>query len=211
MAVHSQICIPYINKYGSEELKQRLIPDLVAGKRVCSIAMSEPDAGSDLQGIRTNAKLDGDHFVLNGSKTFISNGIVGDTHIIVAVTNPDAQAKAHGTSLIVVEDGMEGFKKGRNLQKLGLKAQDTAELFFEDVRVPKGNLLGMADGGFYMLMGELPQERLAIAVVSAAMCEWMFEETREYVSQRKAFGKTLSRLQTVQHKMAELKAQISGN
>ncbi len=208
-AVHSTICIPYVVKYGSEELKRRFVPDLVAGRRVCSIAMSEPDAGSDLQGIRTTAVRDGDCYVLNGSKTFISNGIVGDTHIIVAVTNTDAKTKAHGISLIIVEDGMEGFKKGRNLKKLGLKAQDTAELFFEDVRVPEGNLLGGADSGFYMLMSELPQERLSIAVVAAAMCEWMFEETRAYVAQRKAFGRTISSLQTVQHKMAELKAGIS--
>ncbi len=209
-AVHSAICIPYVAKYGSEELKRRMLPGMVAGKRVCSVAMSEPDAGSDLQGIRTTAKKDGDnYYILNGSKTFISNGIVGDTHIIVAVTNSEAKTKAHGISLIVIEDGMEGFKKGKNLKKLGLKTQDTAELFFEDVRVPAGNVLGGPDSGFYLLMSELPQERLAIAVVAAAMCEWMFEETRAYVSQRKAFGKTISSLQTVQHKMAELKANIA--
>ncbi len=208
-ALHSAVVLPYVIKYGSEELKKRLVPGMISGKRVSSIAMSEPDAGSDLQGIRTNARLDGDHYILNGSKVFITNGIVADTHVIVTVTKDDAKSKAHGISLLIVEDGMEGFKKGRNLKKLGLKGQDTAELFFEDVRVPKENLLGSPESGFYMLMSELPQERLTIAVVSAAICEWMFEETRAYVSNRKAFGKTLSKLQTVQHKMAELKAEIS--
>jgi len=182
---------------------------MVMGDRVCSIAMTEPDAGSDLQGVRTTAKKDGDDYILNGSKVFITNGIVADTHIVVAVTEPDAKSKAHGTSLLVVEDGMKGFKKGKNLTKLGLKGQDTAELFFEDVRVPKENVLGGFNKGFYQLMNELPQERLGLAISAGAYCEWMFEETREYINQRKAFGRTISALQTIQHRMAEMKTSIA--
>ena len=133
---------------------------MTAGERVGAIAMTEPDAGSDLQGIRTHAKRDGDDFILNGSKVFITNGIVGDTFVVVAVTDPSARSKAHGTSLFIVEEGMPGFHKGKNLKKMGLKGQDTAELFFEDVRVPKANMLGGENKGFYQLMKELPQERL---------------------------------------------------
>ncbi len=207
--VHSTICMPYFQKYGTPEQKERFLPMLVSGECVCSIAMTEPDAGSDLQGIRTTAKKDGDDYILNGSKVFITNGILANTHIVVAVTNSQARSKAHGISLFIVEDGMEGFRKGRNLDKLGIKGQDTAELFFEDVRVPKKNVLGGLDRGFYQLMNELPQERLAIGIAATAYCEWMFEETRAYVDNRKAFGRTVSALQTVQHRMAEMKTAIS--
>ncbi len=209
LIVHSTICMPYFAKYGTQEQKDKYLPALTAGERVCAIAMTEPDAGSDLQGIRTTAKKDGDDYILNGSKVFITNGIVADTHIVVAITDGDAKSKAHGVSLFIVEDGMKGFNKGRNLKKLGLKAQDTAELFFEDVRVPKANLLGGQNRGFYQLMNELPQERLGIGIAACAYCEWMFEETREYVEGRKAFGRTVSALQTVQHRMAELKTSIA--
>ena len=142
---------------------------MTAGERVGAIAMTEPDAGSDLQGIRTHAKRDGDDFILNGSKVFITNGIVGDTFVVVAVTDPSARSKAHGTSLFIVEEGMPGFHKGKNLKKMGLKGQDTAELFFEDVRVPKANMLGGENKGFYQLMKELPQERLGEWHRSVAM------------------------------------------
>ena len=171
--------------------------------------MTEPDAGSDLQGIRTSGVKDGDDYIVNGSKVFITNGIVGDTHLVTVVTDPNAKSKAHGLTLMIVEDGMPGFKKGKNLKKLGYKTQDTAELFFEDVRVPSANVIGGVNRGFYQLMNNLPIERLVIAVGAVSLAERMFEETREYVMQRKAFGKTISSLQTVQHKLAETKTSIS--
>eukprot|EP00095_Tigriopus_kingsejongensis_P002688 snap_masked-scaffold2248_size18162-processed-gene-0.1 protein:Tk02688 transcript:snap_masked-scaffold2248_size18162-processed-gene-0.1-mRNA-1 annotation:"long-chain specific acyl- mitochondrial precursor" len=205
ITVHSTIVLPYFQNYGTPEQQAQFIPDLVAGQRVAAIGMTEPDAGSDLQGIRTHAQADGDDFILNGSKVFITNGIVADVHVIVAVTDASAKSKAHGISLFIVEDGMPGFTKGQNLKKMGLKGQDTAELFLEDVRVPKSHIIGGLNRGFYQLMHELPQERLGIAITSIAACEWMFETTRDYVINRQAFGRTLSALQTVQHRLAELK------
>jgi len=209
LVVQNILVIPYFKHYASQEQRERFLPRLISGEVLGCIGMTEPDAGSDLQGIRTFAKKSGDDFVLNGSKVFISNGINADLHIVVAVTNPHAKSKAHGISLLLVERDMEGFKKGKNLKKLGLKGQDTAELFFEDVRVPKENVLGPENHGFYQLMQQLSPERLAIAIGSVGSCEWMFEETRQYVNERKAFGRTLSGLQTVQHKMAEMKTAIS--
>jgi len=209
ITVHSTIVMPYFANYGTKEQKDHYIPKMTSGELVGAIGMTEPDAGSDLQGIRTRAKKDGDDYILNGSKVFITNGILADVVIVVAITDPDAKSKAHGITLFIVEEGMKGFKKGRNLNKLGLKGHDTAELFFEDVRLPKTAILGGENRGFYQLMTELPQERLALGVSSMAHCEWMFEETRNYVNSRKAFGRTLSGLQTIQHKMAELKTQIA--
>jgi len=208
-ALHSQIVMPYISHYGTKEQIDRLMPDLTAGKKISAIAMSEPGAGSDLQGVMTNARKDGDDWILNGSKTFITNGWLADVVLVVAVTKPDAKSKAHGISLFMVEEGMPGFKKGRKLSKMGLKAQDTAELFFDDVRLPASALLGKENHGFYMLMQELPQERFLIGVMATANCEWMFETTRAYVRERKAFGKTLAHLQTIQHKLAEMKTKVS--
>lgn len=208
-ALHSQIVMPYISHYGTPEQIEKFLPDMVAGNKIGAIAMSEPGAGSDLQGVMTNARRDGDDWILNGSKTFITNGWLSDVAIVVAVTKPDAKSKAHGISLFLVETGMEGYKKGRKLKKMGLKAQDTSELFFEDVRLPASALLGKANHGFYMLMQELPQERFLIGVMATANCEWMFETTREYVKQRKAFGKTISALSTIQHKLAEMKTKIA--
>ncbi|CAM4618313.1 unnamed protein product [Lepidochelys olivacea] len=207
-SLHSDIVMPYIANYGSEEQIERFIPEMSAGKRIGAIAMTEPGAGSDLQGVRTYAKKDGSDWILNGSKVFITNGWMSDLVIVVAVTNREARSPAHGISLFLVENGMKGFIKGRKLEKIGLKAQDTAELFFEDVRLPASALLGQENKGFYYLMAELPQERLLIADMALASCEFMFEETRNYVKQRKAFGKTIAHLQTVQHKLAELKTQI---
>ena len=201
--------MPYFAHYGTKEQQDRFIPEMVAGKRVASLCMTEPDAGSDVQGIRTTATKDGDDFIVNGSKVFITNGILADIHLVTVVTNPKAKSKAHGLSLIVVEDGMPGFIKGKNLKKLGFKEQDTAELFFEDVRVPSNNVIGGLNEGFYQLMNQLPQERMTIAIGSVAFAERMFEETREYVMNRKAFGKTISSLQTVQHKLAEMKTNIA--
>lgn len=208
-ALHSQIVMPYISHFGTPEQIEKFMPDMVAGKKIGAIAMSEPGAGSDLQGVKTNARKDGDDWILNGSKTFITNGWHSDVAIVVAVTNPEAKSKAHGISLFLVEEGMKGYNKGRKLKKMGLKAQDTSELFFEDVRLPASALLGKPNHGFYMLMSELPQERFLIGVMSTANCEWMFETTRDYVKQRKAFGKTISALQTIQHKLAEMKTKIA--
>ncbi|KAK1165940.1 long-chain specific acyl-CoA dehydrogenase, mitochondrial [Acipenser oxyrinchus oxyrinchus] len=207
-ALHSEIVMPYISNYGSKEQIERFLPLMTAGKCIGAIAMTEPGAGSDLQGVRTFAKKDGSDWILNGSKVFITNGWMSDVVIVVAVTDREARTAAHGISLFLVENGMKGFIKGSKLDKIGLKAQDTAELFFEDVRLPADALLGQVNNGFYYLMAELPQERLLIADMALASCEFMFEETRNYVKQRKAFGKTIAHLQTVQHKLAELKTEI---
>merc|ERR1712172_205933 len=188
MAVHSTICMPYLTHYGTLEQQERYIPAMTAGECVASVGMTEPDAGSDLQGIRTSAKRDGDDWIINGWLT--------DCCILVAKTKPDAKRAAHGVSLFLVDADTPGFHKGRKLKKLGLKGQDTAELFFEDVRVPGSALLGKENGGFYQLMEQLPQERLIIAVHSAAHCESMFEDTREWVKQRKAFGRRVAELKT---------------
>ncbi|XP_068612712.1 long-chain specific acyl-CoA dehydrogenase, mitochondrial [Brachionichthys hirsutus] len=206
--LHSDIVMPYVSNYGSAAQIERFIPDMAAGRCIGAIAMTEAGAGSDLQGVRTNAKRDGEDWILNGSKVFVSNGWMADLVVVVAVTSREAASPAHGISLFLVEDGAPGFRKGRKLEKIGLKAQDTAELFFEDVRLPGDALLGEPNRGFYYLMNELPQERLEIACFALASAEFMFEETRRYVSARKAFGKTIARLQTVQHKMAELKTEI---
>ena len=165
--LHTEIVAPYIEHYGSEEMKQRLLPKMVSGELIGAIAMSEPGAGSDLQGVKTNAVKDGDHYILNGSKTFITNGQNADIVIVVAKTDPSKGAK--GTSLLIVEEGMEGFQKGKNLKKVGMKAQDTSELFFQDVKVPAENLIGDEGMGFIYLMQELPQERLGIAINGLAM------------------------------------------
>lgn len=185
------------------------MPDFISGNRQCAIAMTEPDAGSDLQGIRTVAKSDGDDLIINGSKVYITNGIMADTVIVVAVTDNDAKSRAHGISLVLVDEGTPGFHKVKNLKKLGYQGVDTAELVFEDVRVPKTNILGGQNRGFYQLMSMLPQERLGIAIKALAFCEWMFEQTKEYVCTRKAFGNTISSLQTVQHRLAEMKTSIA--
>jgi len=203
-ALHSDIVMPYIAKYGTPEQIDKFLPDMTAGKIIGALGMTEPGAGSDLQGVRTNAKKVGDDWVINGSKVFITNGWLADVVVVVAVTNPEAKSPAHGISLFLVEEGMPGFKKGSKLKKLGLKAQDTAELFFDDVRVPQSSMLGKPNTGFYMLMGELPQERLLIGAICAASMEFMFEATRNYVAERKAFGGTLANLQTIQHKIAEV-------
>ena len=184
---------------------------MVTGESIGAIAMTEPGAGSDLQGVRTNAVLDGVHWVLNGSKTYITNGFNSDLVIVVAKTDKDAKG-AHGISLLLVEEGMEGFNKGQKLKKMGMRAQDTSELFFEDCRVPKENVLGGEEGlnkGFYMLMSELPQERLLIADMAVASAEAIYEATRTFVKERKAFGRTIADLQVTKHKLAEMKTSIA--
>lgn len=206
-ALHSDICMPYIYKYGTEEQKKKYLPKLCSGEWIAAIAMTEPGAGSDLQGVKTHAVDKGDYYELNGSKTYITNGALADVVIVVAKT--DTKKGAHGISLLIVENGMEGFERGKKLQKLGLKAQDTSELFFENVKVPKENCLGDEGKGFYLLMQELPQERLLIADMAIAASEASYEWTREYVKERKAFGKTLADLQVIKHKLAEIKTELT--
>ncbi len=201
-ALHTDVIVPYLVSLGTEEQKRRWLPGCVTGETVTAIAMTEPGAGSDLQGIRTVAVDKGDHYVLNGSKTFISNGILSDLVVVVARTDPDAAHK--GISLLVVERGMQGFERGRNLDKVGLKAQDTAELFFDDVVVPKENRLGEEGEGFVHLMQNLPQERLAIAMQAAAACQGLVDMCLRYAKEREAFGRPIGRFQHNRFLVAEM-------
>ncbi|MFI7222716.1 acyl-CoA dehydrogenase family protein [Nonomuraea angiospora] len=202
-SLHNDVMAPYLVDLTDDEQKQRWLPGFASGELISAIAMSEPGAGSDLQGIRTTALREGDHYLVNGQKTFITNGINADLVVVVAKTDPDAGAR--GTTLIVVERGMEGFERGRNLEKIGMKAQDTAELFFENVRVPVANRLGPRDGeGFFQLMNNLPQERLSIAVGAVAAAEAVLEETIEYCRTRQAFGRNIGSFQNTRFVLAEL-------
>jgi alkylation response protein AidB-like acyl-CoA dehydrogenase len=200
--VHTDVIVPYISSLASPEQKQRWLPGLASGEIISAIAMTEPGAGSDLQGIRTTAVDKGDHYVLNGSKTFISNGIISDLVIVVARTDPGAGHQ--GISLLVVERGMAGFERGRNLEKLGLKAQDTAELFFDNVAVPKANLLGEEGSGFISLMNNLPQERLSIATLAVAAIEHVLDLSLAYAKEREAFGKPIGQFQHNRFVLAEM-------
>src|SRR5690349_12883049 len=201
-SVHSDIIVPYLIALADDEQKQRWLPGCVTGETITAIAMTEPGAGSDLQGVRTSAVDKGDHYVLNGSKTFISNGILADLVIVVARTDPDAGHQ--GYSLLVVERGMEGFERGRNLEKIGLHAQDTAELSFTDVVVPKENLLGELGQAFIYLMMNLPQERLIIAAQAAAACQYIYELCLDYAKTREAFGKPIGKFQHNRFLIAEM-------
>lgn len=205
-AMHSDIVAPYITNYGTEEQKQRILPKLVSGEWIGALGMTEPSAGSDFANIKTTAVKDGDDYVINGSKVFITNGWMADVTIVCAKT--DASKGAHGVSLFLIEDGMKGFTKGNKLEKMGMKAQDTCELFFEDLRVPKSALLGEEGKGFYAVMSELPQERLLIADMGVSAAEAVFEWTRDYTMDRSAFKGKLSNLQVVGHKLAEMKTDI---
>ena len=205
-SLHSDIVAPYILHYGSEALKHQYLPQLISGEKVTAIAMTEPGAGSDLQGVKTTAVLDGDEYVINGSKTFITNGFLADLVIVVAKTDPKAGAK--GTSLFLVEAATPGFDKGKRLEKVGMKAQDTSELFFQDVRVPKENLLGQAGMGFAYLMQELPQERLSVAIGALASAEAALQWTLDYTRERKAFGKAIADFQNTRFKLAEMATEI---
>jgi alkylation response protein AidB-like acyl-CoA dehydrogenase len=200
--IHADLVSGYLLDYATDEQKARWLPKFCTGELITAIAMTEPGAGSDLQGIQTTAVRDGDSYVLNGQKTFISNGILADLVIVVAKTDPSAGYQ--GISLLVAERGMPGFERGRNLDKIGLKAQDTAEMFFDDVRVPVRNLLGEEGKGFVYLMEKLPQERLTIAVVAAAACEGMLDLTLQYVKDRTAFGRPIGSFQHNRFVMAEL-------
>ncbi|MCI2416699.1 acyl-CoA dehydrogenase family protein [Saccharopolyspora sp. K220] len=204
--LHNDIIAPYLIKLATEEQKQRWLPGFCRGEIITAIAMTEPGAGSDLQGIRTTAVRDGDDFVINGQKTFISNGILADLVIVVARTDPDAGHE--GISLLVVERGTPGFERGRNLDKIGQKSQDTAELFFNDVRVPARNLLGVEGQGFIHLMQNLPQERLSIAVASAASAAKVLEITKDYCRDRTAFGRPIGKFQHVRFELAEMATEV---
>jgi alkylation response protein AidB-like acyl-CoA dehydrogenase len=206
-SLHSDIAVPYIMAYGTEEQKQQYLPRCVNGEIITAIAMTEPGTGSDLQSIKTTAVLDGEHYILNGSKTFITNGQMADLVIVVAKTDPEAGAS--GTSLLLVEAGTEGFEKGQNLEKIGMKAQDTSELFFQDVKVPKENLLGTEGMGFIYLMQELPQERLSVSVSALASAESIFAQTVSYVKERKAFGRAIAAFQNTQFKLAEMSSTLT--
>lgn len=207
LSVHSDIVHPYIAHLGTEAQQQRWLPGMISGDVVGAIAMTEPGAGSDLQGMRTTAVRDGDHYVLNGSKTFITNGQHADVVIVAAKTDPSAGAK--GVSLFLVDCTLSGFAKGRKLEKIGLYSQDTSELFFDDVRVPVDCLLGEEGKGFAHLMNELPRERLSISVIAVAYAEAVLVMAVDYVTERKAFGAPISQLQNTRFKLAEVKTDIA--
>ena len=204
--LHNDVVAPYLLNLTTDEQKERWLPRFTSGEMITAIAMSEPGAGSDLQGVKTSARRDGPDFVLNGSKTFITNGINSDLVIVVCQTDPDAGAR--GYSLIVVERGAKGFERGKNLDKMGMHAQDTAELFFDDVRVPADNLIGELNGGFIHLMNALPQERLSIAVVAVAAARKVFDITLDYCKERKAFGRAIGSFQYNRFMLAEMATEI---
>lgn len=203
--LHSEIVAPYILNYGTEEQKKKWLPRMVTGEVISAVAMTEPGAGSDLQNIRTVALPDGDDFVVNGQKVFISNGQLADLVVLACKTDPDAKGK--GVSLLLIEGDREGFERGQNLEKVGYKAQDTSELFFNDVKVPQSNLLGEEGRGFYQLMEQLAQERLVIALRSVVVIEISLDQTARYTSERRAFGKSIADFQNTQFKLAEIKSQ----
>jgi len=204
--LHNDVMAPYLLDLTTDEQKDRWLPPFVSGEMITAIAMSEPGAGSDLQGLKTTARRDGSDWVLSGSKTFITNGINADLVLVVARTDPEAGAR--GFSLLAVERGMTGFERGRNLDKVGMKAQDTAELFFDEVRVPATNLVGTEGGGFIHLMDKLPQERLSIAVVAVAAAQKVFELTLDYCKGRTAFGKPIGSFQHNRFVLAEMATEI---
>jgi len=204
--LHSDIVLPYILHYGSEATKRRYVPEMVSGSYIGAVAMTEPGAGSDLQGMRTSAIDQGDHYLVNGSKTFITNGYLSDVVVVAVKTDPSKGAK--GISLLVLDNTMKGFTKGVPFEKVGLHAQDTCELFFEDVKVPKENLLGKEGEGFKYLMEELAQERLVVSLAAIALGEYMLMATLEYVKQRKAFNKAISDFQNTRFKLAEMTAAL---
>jgi acyl-CoA dehydrogenase len=206
ITLHSDIVADYLVAYGSEEQKRHWLPRMVSGETATAIAMTEPGAGSDLQGIRTTAKRDGNHYVLNGSKTYITNGQHADLVIVVAKTDPNAGAK--GVSLILVEADRDGYARGRNLDKIGFHSQDTSELFFNDVRLPITNCLGEEGAGFAYLMNQLPQERLSIACSAQAAAQRAFDEAVKFTKDRKAFGRTVFDFQNTKFALADLAAKL---
>ena len=208
VALHSDIVTPYIEAYGTEAQKQKWLPKSVTGEFISAIAMTEPGAGSDLAGIQTTARRDGDYYILNGEKTFITNGIHADYVVVVCKTNPQAAPAYKGISLLVVETGTPGFKRGKKLDKIGMHSADTGELIFEDARVPVENLLGEENRGFYYLMEKLQQERLIVALETQIEAECCLELTINYVKERKAFGSRIADFQNTQFKIAEMATEI---
>ncbi len=207
--IHSNIVAPYIEHFGTEEQKQQWLPAMVTGEAVGALAMTEPGAGSDVQGIRTNAVRDGDDWILNGSKIFITNGIHADVVIVAAITDPGKGAK--GTSLFLVDTSLPGFERGKKIEKIGQHSSDTAELFFQDVRLPANALLGEENKGFVIMMTELPRERLGIAAQAIAAAEGALALTIDYVKERKAFGQTVASFQNTRFSLADVKTEISLN
>ncbi|MCA1030861.1 acyl-CoA dehydrogenase family protein [Bacillus timonensis] len=206
VGLHNDIVVPYLSEYGTPQQKMKWLPKCITGEFITAIAMTEPGAGSDLAGIKTTAVRDGDDYILSGQKTFITNGIHADLVVVVCKTNPKEKHK--GISLFVVEEGMPGFSRGRKLEKVGLHSQDTAELIFEDVRVPAENLLGEEGKGFYYLMTQLQQERLLVGISAQTSAEVMFNLAKKYVKEREAFGQSISKFQTVQFRLAEMATEI---
>jgi acyl-CoA dehydrogenase len=208
MALHSDIVVPYIHAFGTEEQKQRWLPGCASGELVTAIAMTEPGTGSDLAAIATTARLDGDHYVVNGSKTFISNGQLCDLCIVAVKTDPDPKNAHKGISLLVIEAGRAGFTKGKKLDKMGMASQDTSELHFEDCRVPVANRLGPEGAGFLQLMKNLQQERLCVAIGAQAASEQVLKDTITYTKERHAFGKPISKFQNTQFKLVECATKV---
>lgn len=206
LILHNDVCLPYFNSYANSEQKQRWMPAVVAGETITAIAMTEPGAGSDLASMQASAIRDGETYVLNGAKTFITNGLNGDLVIVAAKTDP--KVRHGGISLLLVERGMDGFERGRNLDKVGMHAQDTAELFFNDVRVPAENLLGEEGRGFTYLVSNLARERLSIAVSASSAAQAALDWTLDYTAERSAFGKPVSGFQTTQFALAEIKTEV---
>jgi acyl-CoA dehydrogenase len=208
MSLHSDICMPYVIHHGSEEQKRRYLPKVISGEMILGVAMTEPGTGSDLANVQTRARRDGDFWVINGSKIFISNGQIGDLFIVVAKTDPTADPPHKGISLFLVEADAPGFLRGRRLDKLGLRGQDTSELAFEDCRVPGDALLGREGEGFKILMQQLQQERLCIAVGSMASCRRALADTMAYAKERRAFGQPIAAFQNTQFKLVELATEV---
>jgi len=205
ITLHNDICLPYFLHYCTEEQKQRWLPGIASGELITAVAMTEPGAGSDLAGIRTSAVADGDDLIVNGAKTFITNGINADLVITAVRTGPD---RHKGLSLVIIERGMPGFERGRNLEKLGMHSQDTAELSFTDVRVPKANVLGEIGKGFLGLVSNLPQERMSIAISGVAAARAALNWTISYVRERKAFGQSIGALQNTRFVLAEIATEV---
>ncbi|MCG3086625.1 acyl-CoA dehydrogenase family protein [Sporosarcina cyprini] len=208
VGLHNDIVVPYIEAYGTEEQKQQWLPGCISGDYITGVAMTEPGTGSDLANIRTTAIRDGEHFVVNGQKTFITNGINGNLFLVVVKTDPQSQPKHRGISLLMIEERTPGFSKGRKLDKVGMHSQDTAELYFEDCRVPADNLIGEEGKGFTYLMEKLQQERLIVAIAAQTASEDMLEMTLDYVKSRQAFGRSIGSFQNTQFKLAEVATKI---
>ncbi len=208
MGLHSDVCMPYITTFGNAEQKRRYLPGAISGEKILAVAMTEPGTGSDLAAVQTTARREGDSYLINGSKMFISNGQIADLVVVVAKTDPKANPPRKGISLILVDADAPGFNRGRKLDKLGFRGQDTSELFFEDCRVPVTNLLGREGQGFTMLMEKLQQERLVVGVGAMASARRCLEDTIAYTKQRRAFGQTIASFQNTQFKLAEMMTEV---